>query len=188
MPRTVKHSNFTAAFSRGLATQSFSCTSHRLLPRGGHAPACRGRAHHHRRPTVRRRGQISSLTTRSAPASASRQQLLNSFGRTAGEPSSEDDRARASRRGSCKSVDGLRSSPLGARVLVLDGAALLLRGRRWSRAKPASAPSANGAGTGTVIGTVKLAESRLGKSRVGRVKGRDEDASRPDLRRPSLPR
>jgi aromatic ring-cleaving dioxygenase len=37
-------------------------------------------------------------------------------------------------------------------------------------------------------GTVKLAESRLGKSRVGRVKGRDEDASRPDLRRPSLPR
>src|SRR6202030_2236766 len=38
------------------------------------------------------------------------------------------------------------------------------------------------------LGTVKLAESRLGKSRVGRVKGRDEDASRPDLRRPSLPR
>ena len=37
-------------------------------------------------------------------------------------------------------------------------------------------------------GTVKLAESRLGKSRVGQVKGRDEDASRPDLRRPSLPR
>src|SRR5438132_5414221 len=37
-------------------------------------------------------------------------------------------------------------------------------------------------------GTVKFAESRLGKSRVGRVKGRDEDASRPDLRRPSLPR
>jgi hypothetical protein len=37
-------------------------------------------------------------------------------------------------------------------------------------------------------GTVKLAESRLGKSRVGRVKGRDEDASRPDLRPPSLPR
>src|ERR1700747_974297 len=37
-------------------------------------------------------------------------------------------------------------------------------------------------------GTVKLAESRLGKSRVGRVKGRDEDASRPDLHRPSLPR
>jgi hypothetical protein len=36
-------------------------------------------------------------------------------------------------------VDGLRSSPLGARVLVLDGAALLLRGRRWSRAKPAGA-------------------------------------------------
>ena len=38
------------------------------------------------------------------------------------------------------------------------------------------------------IGTVKLAESRLGRSRVGRVNGRDEDASRPDLRRPSLPR
>jgi len=37
-------------------------------------------------------------------------------------------------------------------------------------------------------GTVKLAESRLGTSRVGRVNGRDEDASRPDLRRPSLPR
>jgi hypothetical protein len=30
-------------------------------------------------------------------------------------------------------------------------------------------------------GTVKLAESWLGRSRVGRVKGRDEDASRPDL-------
>jgi hypothetical protein len=38
------------------------------------------------------------------------------------------------------------------------------------------------------LGTVKLAESRLGRSRVGRVKGRDEDASRLDLRRPSLPR
>jgi len=36
-------------------------------------------------------------------------------------------------------------------------------------------------------GTVKLAESRLGRSRVGRVNGRDDDASRPDLRRPSLP-
>jgi IS5 family transposase len=38
------------------------------------------------------------------------------------------------------------------------------------------------------FGIVKLAESRLGRSRVGRVKGRDEDASRLDLRRPSLPR
>jgi hypothetical protein len=37
-------------------------------------------------------------------------------------------------------------------------------------------------------GTVKLAESGLGRSRVGRVNGRDDDASRPDLRRPSLPR
>jgi hypothetical protein len=37
-------------------------------------------------------------------------------------------------------------------------------------------------------GIVKLAESRLGRSRVGRVNGRDEDASRLDLRRPSLPR
>ena len=37
-------------------------------------------------------------------------------------------------------------------------------------------------------GTVKLAESGLGRSRVGRVNGRDEDASRLDLRRPSLPR
>ena len=36
-------------------------------------------------------------------------------------------------------------------------------------------------------GIVKLAESGLGRSRVGRVNGRDEDASRPDLRRPSLP-
>ena len=36
-------------------------------------------------------------------------------------------------------------------------------------------------------GTVKLAESRLGRSRVGQVNGRDEDPSRPDLRRPSLP-
>jgi hypothetical protein len=38
------------------------------------------------------------------------------------------------------------------------------------------------------LGTVKLAESRLGWSRVGRVNGRDDDASRPDLRRPSLSR
>ena len=37
------------------------------------------------------------------------------------------------------------------------------------------------------LGTVKLAESRLGRSRVGQVNGRDEDPSRPDLRRPSLP-
>jgi hypothetical protein len=36
-------------------------------------------------------------------------------------------------------------------------------------------------------GTVKLAESKLGGDRVGRVNGPDEDASRPDLRRPSLP-
>ena len=40
----------------------------------------------------------------------------------------------------------------------------------------------------TRAGTVKLAESRLGWSWVGRVNGRDDDASRPDLRRPSLPR
>ena len=39
----------------------------------------------------------------------------------------------------------------------------------------------------TPEGTVKLAESRLGRSRVGQVNGRDEDPSRPDLRRPSLP-
>src|ERR1700730_6456648 len=32
------------------------------------------------------------------------------------------------------------------------------------------------------LGTVKLAESRLGRSRVGRVNGRDEDASRPNVR------
>ena len=37
-------------------------------------------------------------------------------------------------------------------------------------------------------GTVKLAKSKFGRSWVGRVNGRDEDASRPDLRRPSLPR
>jgi hypothetical protein len=37
-------------------------------------------------------------------------------------------------------------------------------------------------------GIVKLAESGLGRSQVGRVNGRDEDASRLDLRRPSLPR
>jgi uncharacterized membrane protein YccC len=41
---------------------------------------------------------------------------------------------------------------------------------------------------GALDGTVKLAESRLGRSRVGRVNGLDDDASRPDLRRPSLPR
>ena len=39
----------------------------------------------------------------------------------------------------------------------------------------------------TLDGTVKLAESKLGGDRVGRVNGRDEDASRRDLRRPSLP-
>ena len=44
-----------------------------------------------------------------------------------------------------------------------------------------------GAGN-AATGTVKLAESKLGGDRVGRVNGRDEDASRPDLRRPSLPR
>ena len=37
-------------------------------------------------------------------------------------------------------------------------------------------------------GTVKLAESRLGQSRVGRLNGRDDNGSRPDLRRLSLPR
>src|SRR5271165_1995904 len=51
-----------------------------------------------------------------------------------------------------------------------------------------SEPVPAGAAAEDVRGTVKLAESRLGRSRVGRVNGRDEDASRPDLRRPSLPR
>ena len=139
MPPTVKHSNFTAAFSRGLATQSFSCTSRRLLPRGGHAPACRGRAHHHRRPTVRRRGQISSLTTRSAPASASRRNSLTASGVPLASPPLRMIGLAHPDADLAKSVDGLRSSPLGARVLVLDGAALLLRGRRWSRAKLATA-------------------------------------------------
>jgi len=37
-------------------------------------------------------------------------------------------------------------------------------------------------------GTVKLAESGLGRSRGGRLNGRDDDRSRPDLRRLSLPR
>ncbi len=37
-------------------------------------------------------------------------------------------------------------------------------------------------------GTVKLGESGLGRSWVGRVNARDEDAPRPDLRWPSLPR
>jgi hypothetical protein len=36
-------------------------------------------------------------------------------------------------------------------------------------------------------GTVKLAESRLGRSQVSRVDEWDDDASRPDLCRPSLP-
>jgi hypothetical protein len=62
-------------------------------------------------------------------------------------------------------------------VVILDGAS-------WHRSQGLVVP-----GNITLLqGTVKLAESRLGKSRVGRVKGRDEDASRPDLRRPSLPR
>ena len=39
-----------------------------------------------------------------------------------------------------------------------------------------------------IVGTVKLAESRLGREWGGWVDGRDDDASRPDLRRPSLPR
>ena len=37
-------------------------------------------------------------------------------------------------------------------------------------------------------GAVKLAESRLGRDRVGRLNGRDDNGSRPDLRRLSLPR
>src|SRR5437763_11090585 len=37
-------------------------------------------------------------------------------------------------------------------------------------------------------GTVKLAGSGAWWSRVGRVNGRDDDASRSDLHRPSLPR
>src|SRR5207248_10093057 len=43
--------------------------------------------------------------------------------------------------------------------------------------------------TPTCGGTVKLAESKLGRSRVARVNGRDDDdGSRPDLCRLSLPR
>jgi len=34
----------------------------------------------------------------------------------------------------------------------------------------------------------QVGREQAGRSRVGRVNGRDEDASRPDLRRPSLPR
>jgi multidrug efflux pump subunit AcrB len=45
-----------------------------------------------------------------------------------------------------------------------------------------------GSNTLQLVGTVKLAESRLGRSRVGRVNGRDDDGSRPDLCRLSLPR
>ena len=41
---------------------------------------------------------------------------------------------------------------------------------------------------GQLGSTVKLAESRLGQSRVGRLNGRDDNGSRPDLRRLSLPR
>jgi hypothetical protein len=44
-----------------------------------------------------------------------------------------------------------------------------------------------GARQGSRDGTVKLAESRLGRRRVGRVNGRDDDASRSDLRQASLP-
>src|ERR1700760_4574105 len=38
----------------------------------------------------------------------------------------------------------------------------------------------------TWTGTVKLAESGLGESRVGRVNERDDDGSRPNLRRLSI--
>jgi DNA-binding response OmpR family regulator/class 3 adenylate cyclase len=38
-----------------------------------------------------------------------------------------------------------------------------------------------------LVGTVKLAESRLGGSRTGRVNGRDDDGSRPNLRWLSIP-
>jgi hypothetical protein len=37
------------------------------------------------------------------------------------------------------------------------------------------------------MGTVKLAESRLGRSRADRLDARDDNSSRPNLRRPSLP-
>ena len=55
-----------------------------------------------------------------------------------------------------------------------------------ARARPPFGPPALLRAT-ALAGTVKLVESRLGRSRVGRVNGRDEDASRPDLRWPSLP-
>src|SRR5277367_4750870 len=43
-------------------------------------------------------------------------------------------------------------------------------------------------GSTSPMGTVKLAESKLGRSRVARVNGRDDDdGSRPDLRWLSLP-
>src|SRR5438477_11347793 len=46
-----------------------------------------------------------------------------------------------------------------------------------------------GLGASRPVGTVKLAESKLGRSRVARVNGRDDDdGSRPDLCRLSLPR
>jgi hypothetical protein len=46
-------------------------------------------------------------------------------------------------------------------------------------------PGTNSVNTGN--GTVKLAESRLGRSRADRVDARDDNSSRPNLRRPSLP-
>ena len=70
-----------------------------------------------------------------------------------------------------------------ALVYLFEGEENLLIGAREG------APLAVGYGEGEMYlgGTVKLAESRLGRSRVGQVNGRDEDPSRPDLRRPSLP-
>jgi hypothetical protein len=63
-----------------------------------------------------------------------------------------------------------RSLLMGATATIAAGAAL---GPKASRAQPEA---------------LKLVDSRVGGSRVGRVNAADDDASRPDLRRPSLPR
>ncbi len=67
------------------------------------------------------------------------------------------------------------------RASTADGPRLM--GAAHAHARPGRRPQLRNGNSGTV----KLAESRLGRSRVGQVNGRDEDPSRPDLRRPSLP-
>jgi hypothetical protein len=72
--------------------------------------------------------------------------------------------------------------------LLLASAAQSVRAQEPAKQRRIAIVISTGPAASINDGIVKLAESGLGRSRVGRVNGRDEDASRLDLRRPSLPR